>query len=127
MKSVLTSRLSIGGTLGVNDWNLSPDAATTEGIIKRCHELEPSLSFDGSGPESIPIIKVNVGLRPARKGGARLEREIITVPFQLERYKPLGSNVSAYLQPRQVDVIHAYGIGGSGFQVRNPSLSASCE
>lgn len=101
----------------MNDWNLSPDPATTERIIKQCYELEPSLSFDGSGPGSIPIIKVNVGLRPARKGGARLERETITVPFRPQAYKPLGSNVTADLKPRQVDVIHAYGIGGMGFQV----------
>lgn len=67
----------------------------------------------------MPIIKVNVGLRPARKGGARLERETITVPLQPQAYKPLGSNVTADLKPRQVDVIHAYGIGPAGFQVRD--------
>jgi hypothetical protein len=60
---------------------------------------------------------VNLGLRPARKGGARLERETITVPLERQPYKPSGSNISAGLKPRRVDVIHAYGIGPAGFQV----------
>ena len=109
----------------MNDWNLSPDTATTERIVKRCLELEPSLSFDGSGPDSIPIIKVNVGLRPWRTGGAKLERETITVPLQPKPFKPTGSNLTADLKPREVDIIHAYGIGPAGFQVCHLDMHCS--
>lgn len=109
----------IGGTAGINDWTMSADQQTTESIVKRCHALEPSLSPTGGGPETVPIIKVNVGFRPVRVGGARLEKEIITVPLTSEPFKPSTkySNLEG-VQPRQVDVIHAYGIGPAGFQVR---------
>jgi D-amino-acid oxidase len=60
----------------------------------------------------IEIISHNVGLRPSRHGGARLELEKRT----------LGTGKNADLlpkaargQPREVAVVHAYGIGGSGY------------
>ncbi|KAF9518107.1 hypothetical protein BS47DRAFT_1482838 [Hydnum rufescens UP504] len=108
----------LGGTFGVNDWNLSPDPSTTERIVRQCLAIEPSLSFDeaSTNPENIPIIKVNVGLRPARAGGARLEREKITVPLEQKPFSPMGSNVTKDITKRTVDVIHAYGLGPTGFQ-----------
>lgn len=116
--SVLNT-LIVGGTAGINDWTMSSDQQTTESIVKRCHALEPSLSPTGGGPETIPIIKVNVGFRPVRVGGARLEKETITVPLAPEPFKPsMKYSQLEGVQPRQVDVVHAYGIGPAGFQVR---------
>lgn len=115
-----------GGTFLVDDWDLSPNPTTTRRIIKECLEYEPSLSHEYSprvpsqkapDPESIPIISVNVGLRPARRGGARLEKEVITVPLQRQPYTPKPSNITQGLKPRQVTVVHVYGIGGAGYQV----------
>lgn len=49
---------------------------------------------NGGGVEKLEVVRHNVGLRPVRNGGIRLERERI------------GG----------VDVIHAYGHGGYGYQ-----------
>lgn len=108
--------LWLGGTFDINESDLVPNPETTKEIIDRCCKLEPTLPFDRTRLESVPIIRVNIGLRPARKGGARLERETITVP--LEPHKLSESNTNAELKSRQVDVVHAYGTGPAGFQVR---------
>jgi hypothetical protein len=112
----------LGGTFGEDEWDLSPNPSTTKGIIERCLALEPSLSrnvHDSSigDPESLPIIKVNVGLRPSRKNGPRLEKETITVPFERKPFVPAGSNITRSLKKREVVVVHVYGIGSTGFQV----------
>ncbi|KAF8320784.1 nucleotide-binding domain-containing protein [Clavulina sp. PMI_390] len=109
--------VALGGTFLPNDWNLAVDPKTTEEIVKNCLYVDPSISHDGSGPENLPITNITVGLRPARKGGPRVEREEITVPLQPRAFKPRPSAVHAGLQPRQVDVIHAYGFGPAGFQM----------
>lgn len=52
---------------------------------------------DGSG-QGVEIVSHNVGLRPAREGGARIE---------LERKVVKGIKVG---------VVHAYGFGSAGYQ-----------
>jgi glycine/D-amino acid oxidase-like deaminating enzyme len=85
----------VGGTRLPNDWDTEPRPETTREIIARALAAMPTLaSQDGVGDE-VEILGVNVGLRPARKDGVRLER---------------GDAVD------HVAVIHSYGYGGYGYQ-----------
>ncbi|HEX3648920.1 MAG TPA: FAD-dependent oxidoreductase [Pseudonocardiaceae bacterium] len=52
-------RVVLGGIAGADDWNLTPDPATTEEIIRRCAAVEPRLA-------GAPVLANLVGLRPAR-------------------------------------------------------------
>ena len=112
-----------GGTMTANDWNVSPDPHTTEAIVRRCYALEPSLapiisasSPDDDAASTIPIIKVNVGLRPARIGGARVEREVLTLPLPARPFVPTLVVPPQGNRSRKVHVVHAYGLGPAGFQ-----------
>lgn len=61
--------------------------------MKRAVEICPSLT-GGKGAEHLDIIRHNVGFRPHRNGGTRVERETI----------------------KGVKVVHNYGHGGFGYQ-----------
>ena len=61
--------------------------------MKRAVDLFPVLT-DGKGIEHLSIIRHNVGLRPLREGGVRLEKEKIN----------------------GVWIVHNYGHGGYGYQ-----------
>ena len=61
--------------------------------MKRAVDLFPVLT-NGKGIERLSVIRHNVGLRPLREGGVRLEREKID----------------------GVWVVHNYGHGGFGYQ-----------
>jgi D-amino-acid oxidase len=52
-------RVILGGTNGKDDWNLQPDPAQTEAIVRRCGAIEPRLA-------GARIRAVEVGLRAAR-------------------------------------------------------------
>ena len=77
----------LGGTLGKkDDFSLETRLDEVNGILARCASLYPE--FKGVKPTSY-----KVGLRPARDGGIRLEKELFNDGL----------------------VIHNYGHGGSGF------------
>lgn len=81
----------IGGTMVPNDYGETPDYELAKRTIQRAIKLNPELVDPKLGnPSEIDIVKVNVGLRPARKGGVRIERE--------------------------GNIIHNYGIAGAGYQ-----------
>ncbi|KAI1895747.1 hypothetical protein AGOR_G00109830 [Albula goreensis] len=80
--------VTIGGTRQEGDWRLAVDPRDTEGILERCHQLEPSLHG------SVHLGEV-VGLRPGR-ACPRLERALLET------------------QGRRVPVVHNYGHGGWG-------------
>jgi D-amino-acid oxidase len=82
----------LGGTKQQGDWNGDPDPQTTEEILRRAKEWAPELLNDKGEFE---VLSVQVGLRPGRKGGARVEIQ------KLE-----GGAV----------VCHAYGHAGAGYQ-----------
>lgn len=69
------------GALGAGRDDLTPDPAIRDAIIARCAEVVPELA-------DAEIVGEKVGLRPARRGGPRVERE--------------GR------------IVHAYGHGGAG-------------
>jgi len=73
----------LGGTRGVDDWYPKPRPETRISILKRAIALAPDLAPPGAmNPtyeDLIPlVIEDGCGLRPGRKGGIRLEREIIS-------------------------------------------------
>lgn len=76
------------------DWDTSFRPELAKDILTRCLAIDPSISSDGT-LAGIRILRHNVGLRPSRKGGARLELE-----------KRLEGP----------PIIHAYGFGMAGFQ-----------
>lgn len=90
----------LGGTMDVGSWDTSIHPETTERILKCAYEAMPELS-KGKGWEAIEVVSANVGLRPARRGGARMELEV------MKTKKGKG---------KEVGVVHAYGIGPAGYQ-----------
>ncbi|EHY57422.1 hypothetical protein HRR83_002908 [Exophiala dermatitidis] len=88
----------IGGVRRDNDWTAEPDLELAERIKQRCCALAPELGR----PEDLQVISHNVGLRPSRKGGARLSLE--------KRKTHQGQAQKDRL------VIHNYGASGAGYQ-----------
>ncbi|KAH8898748.1 putative D-amino acid oxidase [Thozetella sp. PMI_491] len=85
-----TGGVILGGCRVENDWNCEVDLEFAEDIKRRCCRLAPELGQ----PEDLKVIQHTVGLRPSRKGGPRLEAEIIDGQL----------------------VIHNYGASGAGYQ-----------
>ncbi|CAH2350716.1 putative D-amino-acid oxidase [[Candida] railenensis] len=85
----------LGGCIYPNDSNPNPDDELTRRICERAIKYIPELVDPkyGNNSTTIDIVKVNVGLRPARKGGARVESD-----------------------PENPWLIHNYGAGGGGYQ-----------
>ncbi|PSN66642.1 FAD dependent oxidoreductase [Corynespora cassiicola Philippines] len=81
----------LGGSRQDGDWRAEPDMQLAEEIVEECCRLAPELGK----PEELQIISHNVGLRPSRKGGPRIE---------LERWA------------NGVPVVHNYGHAGAGYQ-----------
>jgi len=97
----------LGGTFLPNVYSTLPDPEVAERILKNAYDLCPALS-NGQGWEKIEVVKHNVGLRPCREGGARIELE--------ERMTGEGKLLPASVKGkgRKVGVVHAYGIGPAG-------------
>jgi len=98
----------VGGTKIDDDWYPAPRPETATDILTRglavCPELAPPHIRAERQPtvdDLLPIvIEHGCGLRPARKGGVRIETEW---------FKAIGKN-------GQVPVVYNYGHGGAGFQ-----------
>ena len=76
-------QIILGGTRDANDWYPKPRPETKISILKRAIALAPELAPPGTKnptyEDLIPlIVEDGCGLRPARKGGIRLEREIVS-------------------------------------------------
>ncbi|KAI5117888.1 hypothetical protein M0805_002279 [Coniferiporia weirii] len=96
----------VGGIKDENDWEPKPRPETTVDILTRglalCPELSPTYAENPHPTiEDLKpiIIEEGCGLRPARKGGIRLETDV------LETAKGL-----------KVPVVYNYGHGGYGYQ-----------
>ncbi|RDB30641.1 D-amino-acid oxidase [Hypsizygus marmoreus] len=96
----------IGGTREVDDWEEEPRPQTTVDIKQRAVELYPELVPESKrvagqqpDPKDLIVVRVAVGLRPARKGGLRLER---------------GDDL--IVSERKIPVLHNYGHSGAGWQ-----------
>lgn len=89
----------LGGCNIKDEWSTEVDDEMTKEISEKCRDLVPELLVKENKFE---VIKVQVGLRPGRTGGARVEREVVSV----------GSGTGK----QDMVVVHAYGMAGAGFQ-----------
>lgn len=80
----------LGGTREAGVWSEKVDDNTTKKILERCSPFAPELLTGQDG--GFEVISAQVGLRPGRKGGPRMEVENVDG-------KP---------------VVHAYGHAGAG-------------
>ncbi|KAG1840371.1 hypothetical protein DFJ58DRAFT_858305 [Suillus subalutaceus] len=106
-----TNTAFLNGTYQVGNWDTSLDMSAAKGIFERCSTIAPCLKDEGT-----KILMHNVGLRPDRKGGPRVEAERISLP--LVRSGGLVPNPSPGEDAEQqhITVIHAYGMGAAGYQ-----------
>lgn len=122
--------VTLGGTFLPNNYSTLPDPDAAERILRDAYRLCPQLASgsdnrSGTGPEGrtntwkdIQIVSHNVGLRPARTGGMRLELEHRVLGQDNNGRKderaelvPASGQVG---RGRQVGCVHAYGIGPAG-------------
>ncbi|KAK5128021.1 hypothetical protein LTR85_005138 [Meristemomyces frigidus] len=82
----------LGGTKEIGNWSETVDPETTARILERCAYIVPELLTGEDG--GFEVVSAQCGLRPARQGGPRLERESV------------GGR----------KVVHAYGHAGAGYQ-----------
>ena len=83
----------LGGSYQKGNWESQVDPNLAIRIMSRAVKLVPALT-GGKGIEHLDVIRHGVGLRPAREGGTRIEKERIG----------------------DVWVVHNYGAGGAGYQ-----------
>ncbi|KAI0778791.1 nucleotide-binding domain-containing protein [Trametes elegans] len=97
----------LGGKYQADNWDTSFSAADARGILDRCAALAPALK-DAAATR---IVRHNVGLRPARRGGPRVQAERLGLPLRSEWLsdEPQGAQGT-------VLVVHAYGFGPAGYQ-----------
>ncbi|ESW95748.1 hypothetical protein KL918_003307 [Ogataea parapolymorpha] len=81
----------VGGTKQVGDLYPQVRDADTQKLIENGKKWFPELLIDGE----FQIKRINVGFRPARHGGVRIEREVVD----------------------GTEVVHCYGFGGSGYEM----------
>lgn len=86
----------LGGCYQKDNWSRDVDEELAKRIMKRAVEFCPELVRDGP----LDVISHNVGFRPVREGGVRVERESL--------HNADGS---------AVQVVHNYGHGGGGYQM----------
>ncbi|KIO33092.1 hypothetical protein M407DRAFT_241149 [Tulasnella calospora MUT 4182] len=139
----------LGGTFQVGNWDVSPDPAIARGILERCLTYCPELATQPpqtsdnatttitTAPDisTIKILRHNVGLRPARTGGARVEKDVVTFPSSSVSSDPWSSSELATVpfalraaqstpdvenrdarEGKTFNVVHAYGVGPAGYQ-----------
>ena len=73
--------------------------ALAERIMQRSVKVCPGLVPPGAGAEALRVIRHQVGLRPVRVGGPRIESQVYQHP-----------------EHGALNVVHCYGAGGFGFQ-----------
>lgn len=88
----------LGGCYQKGNYDGSVDLNLASRIMKRVLAICPELA-DGKGPDGLDIVKHNVGLRPVRINGTRIEREAINDT-----------------DGTQLQLVHNYGHGGFGYQ-----------
>jgi hypothetical protein len=92
----------------LGDWSTHVNPQVAERIWREAQELCPELKEEG-----VEIISHNVGLRPCRKGGIRIEAEEIDLSKAGKGVVP-GQSMVTGKEGRKGVCIHAYGIGGAG-------------
>lgn len=85
----------VGGTRQPGNLKSKPDMDDKNELVSNALKRFPELAVNIKGEKKLDIKKINVGFRPMRKGGVRLEREVI----------------------KNTKIIHCYGFGSSGFEM----------
>ncbi|KAG0674186.1 hypothetical protein C6P40_002397 [Pichia californica] len=94
----LNGGIIIGGTKNTKSFKDTPIEEETQSLINNAKIRFPNLFNPKTG--KLDILRINVGFRPAREGGVRSEKEIIT--------NDDGSKVT---------IVHCYGFGGCGIEM----------
>lgn len=103
----------LGGTYLINDYSTQPDPKRAREILQECYRLCPDLAGpDGKSWQDIEVISHNVGLRPGRADGPRVELETRKMDGGNKLLHPRGG--VRWGKDASVGVIHAYGVGGAG-------------
>lgn len=90
----LNGGIIVGGSKNEENFKDTPDDYETTRLISNASEKFPELFETKDG--KLDILRVNVGFRPARNGGVRLEREVVN---------------------NDVVIVHCYGFGGCGVEM----------
>lgn len=112
----------LGGCKLLGHDSLSPSIPLARTILEHCYALCPALDGSGQqqlGIQGIDVLRHNVGLRPSRRGGPRLEKETVPIPVG-KGIRPANPSCASDDMGQSGVVVHAYGIGGAGYQVSGP-------
>ncbi|KAK7755545.1 D-amino acid oxidase [Diatrype stigma] len=80
----------LGGSAQRGQWESQPDANLAVRIMRRAVALLPELVPAGAGIGGLDIVRHGVGLRPARDGGVRLEKERVAGAWVVHNYGHAG-------------------------------------
>lgn len=103
----------VGGCSLKDNWSTQPDPAMAERILQAAFKACPAIANGGKSWKDIEVLAHNVGLRPAREGGMRLELERRKIGQDKTGLVPRRGQAG---EGRDVACIHAYGIGPAGYQ-----------
>ncbi|KAI3404886.2 hypothetical protein KGF56_002302 [Candida oxycetoniae] len=93
-------QLILGGFYQRGDWTPDALAEQTADILKRTTTLYPKILTEnpyGNTVDSLEVIRVAVGLRPCRHGGARIERVMIEGRVLIHNYGAAGNGYQSGL------------------------------
>jgi glycine/D-amino acid oxidase-like deaminating enzyme len=90
---------ALGGCRHDGSLSTEPDMELAKRIMERAIKVAPSLVPEGAGIEALRVVRHQVGWRPVREGGPRVEKDEI---------------IDQELGP--LKLVHAYGLSGYGFQ-----------
>lgn len=85
----------VGGTRQPGDLSSEANMEDKEELIANAITRFPELVVYDKGKPTLDVKKINVGFRPMRNGGVRLEKEVVG----------------------NVEIVHCYGFGSSGFEM----------
>lgn len=103
----------VGGTNLRGESDLLPRKETAERILEKAFKICPGLAEGGKSWRDIRIVSHNVGLRPCREGGLRLELEHVDLSGERDL---LAEDAK---ESTQGTVLHCYGIGPAGYQAHH--------
>lgn len=103
----------VGGTNLKGETDLLPRKETAERILEKAFRICPQLAEGGTSWKDIQIVSHNVGLRPCREGGLRLELEEVDLNGEKELL------VEGTKENTRGTVLHCYGIGPAGYQAHH--------
>lgn len=87
----------VGGTRQPGDLSSMPDMNLKDELIDNALKRFPELAIIKQGKPTLDVKNINVGFRPMREGGVRLEKEVVG--------------------EARTKIIHCYGFGSSGFEM----------